>query len=303
MHAIFDTKPSSGYDDILSQRYHFPKRYLGLVEKSVDDWVIYREPRADGGSMSYIATAKINRIIEDPDLKNHYFALISDFQEFDFKVPWTVNGVYWEDALRRIETPKVGVYMRGRSVRELANNDFDAIISHGFGFQNSSQSTGIAETSTPYFELHGGEHDSESTRQIVKVLTNKRLRDQRFRNRILTAYEGFCAVTKVRMSDYKGNHEAQAAHILSVADNGPDIVSNGLALSSTVHWMFDRHLISIDEGYNLLIAESKIPDKYLNLIESASKGILLPLDTNKLPNQAFLENHRSKFSLKQRLHL
>ena len=40
-----------------------------------------------------------------------------------------------------------------------------------------------------------------------------------------------------------GRAEAQAAHIQPVAENGPDSLRNGVALSSTFHWMFDRGLI------------------------------------------------------------
>ena len=51
----------------------------------------------------------------------------------------------------------------------------------------------------------------------------------------------------------------EAAHIRPVAQNGPDTVRNGLALSRTVHWMFDRGLISVDDDYRLLTAKAKIP--------------------------------------------
>lgn len=44
-----------------------------------------------------------------------------------------------------------------------------------------------------------------------------------------------------------GRAEAEAAHIRSVEANGPDIVSNGLALSGTAHWMFDRGLLSLTD--------------------------------------------------------
>jgi putative restriction endonuclease len=39
-----------------------------------------------------------------------------------------------------------------------------------------------------------------------------------------------------------------------VENNGPDIVSNGLALSGTAHWMFDRGLISLSDNLEILIS-------------------------------------------------
>jgi len=39
--------------------------------------------------------------------------------------------------------------------------------------------------------------------------------------------------------------EAQVAHIMSIEAGGPDTAANGIPLSGTVHWMFDRGLISL----------------------------------------------------------
>jgi putative restriction endonuclease len=36
-------------------------------------------------------------------------------------------------------------------------------------------------------------------------------------------------------------------------------VQNGLALSGTVHWLFDRHLISLTDDYRLLVSHNKVP--------------------------------------------
>ena len=138
-------------------------------------------------------------------------------------------------------------------------------------------------------------------RQTIQALSSQKLRDRRFRKRIVNAYDGVCAFTGVQMQDHKGNYEVQAAHILSVSQNGPDVTSNGLALSSTVHWMFDRYLISIDDNFKLLVIDSMIPSEYLNLLEPATKGILLPKDKSKIPNQKFIQYHRTKFDLRANL--
>ena len=55
--------------------------------------------------------------------------------------------------------------------------------------------------------------------------------------------------------EYK-NDEDEAAHIRPVEHNGPDIISNGIALSGTAHWMFDRGLV----GYQTIF-RSLSPDK------------------------------------------
>jgi putative restriction endonuclease len=58
-----------------------------------------------------------------------------------------------------------------------------------------------------------------------------------------------------------GNAEAHAAHILPVVDGGPDIVQNGIALSGTIHWLFDYYLISLTEDHRLVVAENGVPSE------------------------------------------
>ena len=57
----------------------------------------------------------------------------------------------------------------------------------------------------------------------------------------------------------------QAAHIQPVAKDGPDAVRNGIALSGTFHWLFDRGLISIADDYRILIVD-KVPEQARRMI-------------------------------------
>jgi len=41
-----------------------------------------------------------------------------------------------------------------------------------------------------------------------------------------------------------------------VASKGPDSVRNGIGSIRTVHWMFDRGLISIGDDYKILVAKN-----------------------------------------------
>ena len=71
----------------------------------------------------------------------------------------------------------------------------------------------------------------------------------------------------------------QAAHIRPVAEGGPDVVRNGLALSATAHWMFDRGLISVDDDHTILIAEAHLPE--------AARALILPDRRLRVPGAAF----------------
>lgn len=296
MKAIFDTKARSAYDDEIAQYYHFPSRYLSIAEACVNDWIIFREPRADGGSLCYFATAKISRIVPDPELPNHYYALMDDYFQFDVPVPWTLENRYWEEDLRSIDIAQVGVFMRGKSIRNVNDSDFHQIVVAGLKHTLAQIQPPLEENSAFGFAETSLEFDSGGVRKIIELLVNRKVRDASFRRNVLGAYEGKCAFTGLKILDGRGNFEVQAAHIKSVADNGPDILRNGLALSSTAHWMFDRHLLSLTDDYRLLIAESRIPDRYLQLLRKPNEQIYLPEDERLWPSQTFVEGHRNVFS-------
>lgn len=96
MKAVLDTKPTSAYDDDVSQHYHFPRRYLAIVERSRGDWVVLRRPRADGGNLAYFATARIVSIDDDPQSPGMSYARFSDYLPFGGPVAWRAGGRYAE---------------------------------------------------------------------------------------------------------------------------------------------------------------------------------------------------------------
>lgn len=51
-----------------------------------------------------------------------------------------------------------------------------------------------------------------------------------------------------------------AAHIRSVEADGPDTVRNGIALTGTAHWLFDRGLLSFADDYTILLSPHDVPD-------------------------------------------
>jgi putative restriction endonuclease len=81
---------------------------------------------------------------------------------------------------------------------------------------------------------------------------------------------------------------------MSVAAGGPDVVNNGIALSGTVHWMFDRGLISLSDGGDILLSRK------INDIEGVQKliysdgGARLPSSPAHRPHLRYLEWHRSE---------
>jgi len=88
-----------------------------------------------------------------------------------------------------------------------------------------------------------------------------------------------------------GRPEVQAAHIQPVASKGPDSVRNGLALSGTVHWMFDRGLISVGDDFKILVAKNHVPEDAARLLNQNGM-INLPQDRTFYPNAHYLKFHR-----------
>jgi putative restriction endonuclease len=90
-----------------------------------------------------------------------------------------------------------------------------------------------------------------------------------------------------------GHVEIEAAHIRPVGNNhnGPDSVRNGIALSRTMHWMFDRGVISLSDDYDIMLAKSRVPDEIKQLMNPGGK-INLPTDSKLYPHTQFLKYHR-----------
>src|SRR4029079_954453 len=94
----------------------------------------------------------------------------------------------------------------------------------------------------------------EQARERISYLSSRIARDRIFRRTVLRAYGERCAITGLPLINGNGRAEVDAAHIRPVEKNGPDIVSNGLALSGTAHWMFDRGLIALADNLEVLIS-------------------------------------------------
>jgi putative restriction endonuclease len=126
----------------------------------------------------------------------------------------------------------------------------------------------------------------------VSTVASRLVRDRVFRRIVLRAYDERCAITGLKLINGGGRAEVAAAHIRPVAANGPDIVSNGLALSGTAHWMFDRGLISLSDDLEILISrQANDPDGVRAYINKSGRA-LPPARAIERPHPRFLEWHR-----------
>jgi putative restriction endonuclease len=90
-------------------------------------------------------------------------------------------------------------------------------------------------------------------RQRIISNVSRYSRDANFRRKVLSAYDKRCAVTRCQLK------LVDAAHILPVAMEGSsDHVSNGVALSPTMHRAFDNGLIYLDEQFRIQLNGEKV---------------------------------------------
>jgi putative restriction endonuclease len=198
--GIFDTKRDSGYDDDITRRYHFPSQYRPIAETIAGDWIIYREPRRNNGREAYVAVARIARIDSDPVDPSYAYAVVTDFLPFDEIVPLKSDGVYAEAALRSIGDPsRVGAYLQGKSIREIALVDFATIVRKGLANTldpaNARRLNLDTENLDPETLALVEAPIEEQERRIVSILVNRKIRDASFRDKICDAYGDRCAVT------------------------------------------------------------------------------------------------------------
>ena len=307
--AILTHKPASIYDDLPEVRYHFPRTYLRQVEAAVGDLVIYYEPGRTGlgdndrtGRRSYIAVARVQGVEADPQRADHFYALmeLGSYIAFDRAVPFFEGGRFYERILRR-EDGEVSKGAFGRAVRALPDEEFSAILAAGFrreldlpesewDLPEPAEIPSIGDL-RQHYEL--AEPPATFERPVIERVLTRPVRDAAFKRVVREAYGATCAVTGLSLTNGRGRPEVQAAHIRPVEHQGPDSVRNGIALSGTVHWLFDRGLISIGPppGYEILVGRKGLPDAMQGLV-NADRRLRVPPSPLLRPAEVFLEFHR-----------
>jgi putative restriction endonuclease len=293
--AVFTSKIEPSYDDLPEERYHFPRTYLRQVEAAVGDWIVYYEPRrassdlsSRGGRQSYFATARVERIGRDLEREDHFYAYISDYLEFDRAVPFKDGAFYYEGALRRNDgATSKGAF--GRAVRSISDSEYNLIVKAGFVQTIIETDFRRLQKLTP--NLHIEEEAKEFERPVVEMVVARPFREAAFAVSVKAAYVNTCAMTGLQIINGGGRAEVQAAHIRPVAAGGSDSVRNGLALSGTIHWMFDRGLVAVDDDLSILVAAARLPDAVTRLLREDRK-ISVPAKPETRPHPVHLRYHR-----------
>jgi putative restriction endonuclease len=289
--VVLDSGLGSQYEDTPTS-YEFPQRYLEafspLREGEPMVAVIY-EPRGRGGRdgrgrMSYVGWARITdppvptRRTEQGQLWSVQY--VGAAYAFDRPVPREYLNDPLEGWQRDLPSGRArNVRMVGRAVRPLELADLQVILELGYGGELRTE---VVEQPYPEAGQHAVVDDAvqERTRKLVEVIQ----RDARFRDTILTNYAFQCAIsgfTIGRASPTRLHGLLEAAHIRPVSEAGSDSVSNGLALTPTLHRLFDGGFFTLNYRDDRLVVEvsSQLEP---TMIESADGSFRMPL-RNELP--------------------
>lgn len=295
--GVFIHRADSIYNDSPASRYQFPRPYFERASTTVGDWIVYYEPVKVRGSKGYYAIARVSEVVPDPTTPNMYLALIEPGSYLEFPSP-----VPFDDGNGLVEAGLLNEQGRisGRAqaaVRTISPQDFDRIVTRGLADEDRPLLPRLGKPDLPEvlpFELDEAHTPFayEQERERVAAMTTRVVRDRVFRRVVLRAYGERCGVTGLKLINGGGRAEVAAAHIRPVEHHGPDIINNGVALSGTAHWMFDRGLIGFSDDLDIIISRQvNDRDGVEGLINKTGK-LIGPLMARDRPHPAFLAWHR-----------
>lgn len=143
----------------------------------------------------------------------------------------------------------------------------------------------ISEKLTTYFDLN-------KEGSYVEVASRARVGQSYFRKMVLANYENACCVTGLNVPQ-----TLRASHIVAWAEDKKHRMDpeNGLCLSATYDAAFDKHLISFDDDYRMIVSK-EIKEYYTNEIAQEYfgkyEGKQINLPKLFLPSRKLLEKHR-----------
>jgi hypothetical protein len=130
---------------------------------------------------------------------------------------------------------------------------------------------------------------SDNRKQTLQAVFQRRGQG-RFRQELLEAYGGKCAVT-----GYSSTYALEACHIIPYRGDEMNIVNNGLLLRADIHTLFDLGKIAINsDDMTVVLSPELLNTEYVNLNK---KSVSLPQDSAKKPDTSAINLHREVHGL------
>jgi putative restriction endonuclease len=179
--------------------------------------------------------------------------------------------------------------LRNPAVRELARR---TLIARYFEPSERAELYRLCGLEVPPDDLVA----ADATRFLASDKDEKK-RDAKFSVRVLPAYDFICALTRHRMIAVDGSTPLDAAHIHQFKRGGSCHPTNGLALSKTAHWLFDRGFWSLTDDCRVLVAAHRFEEagEPAQLLKPrAGRSIHVPENSVFRPDAACLRWHRKR---------
>ncbi len=186
------------------------------------------------------------------------------------------------------------------TLRTLVEADAVAVVPEVFWVELQRKPAQIAELAQTILDTFWPEsiHDTIAAELDLDMsaqmsASRNRARDPRFRLAVLRAYERRCAICgfEARLGDALLGIEA--AHIHFKVDNGPDVVTNGLALCSMHHKAFDLGAIGINRDLRVVVSQDLVGNEPARriLFDCSGQPMNGPQSLGDRPAAEFLKWH------------
>ena len=119
-----------------------------------------------------------------------------------------------------------------------------------------------------------------------------------FKKTIPKVYKYTCCITGMKIESSHNVQMIDACHIYPFSLSGDDTVTNGIALSPTLHRAFDRGLITINSDFVVRVSPTvKEEESNFTLSQFSGQQIFLPENEKYYPSQASLSWHNKEVFL------
>ena len=142
-----------------------------------------------------------------------------------------------------------------------------------------------------------GATTDEDTRRWVERRTKARLHQRVFRSQVLLAYEGRCAICKIRHVEL-----LDAAHIIADGrPNGLPVVPNGLSLCKIHHAAFDHQILGIRPDLTIHVRQDVLEEVDGWMLKGGIQGVhdtrlaAIPRHRSERPDELLLAERYADF--------
>ncbi len=269
------------------------------MQKGFEEYLFALYGRKSGTAKSYITAI---RIIDEMFLKDDVFALkgksITGIDDIDLLDKIT-DFVYLQQYLFKKGEDSIFRNISSKQTSYPSKGFCSAAINRFLDYRCGLKLEKAEEVAK---EKKNGERISKDLINLFEVdkegsdvitTAKVRLGQSYFRKMVMENYDNKCCVTGLNVPQ-----TLRASHIVAWADDVKNRMNpeNGLCLSATYDAAFDKHLISFDDDYRMIVSKeikdyytSEVTKDYFEKFEG--KQILLP--SLYMPSKQLLEKHRN----------